>query len=134
MIAAMIAALALWLSADPVADPRLDLLPPQDLPPGQCALALWDITSRTRIAMVSNAGLTLVLDGATLLLAPDASPDTNAIAPEAGYSNGQVSARHQLNLEPGASRNGTVTEGVLAVRRADGAALVIPVTGLVGCG
>jgi hypothetical protein len=113
--------------------PMLGLVPPQPLPEGQCAMALWDRASGERVALVTREALVLVLDGALLRLAPVAAQA--GFVAEADYAAGGVSARHQLVLETGADgRAGRVEDGVLVVWRGDGTELVTPVAGLIGCG
>ena len=111
--------------------PMLGVVPPQPLPEGQCAMALWDRASGARVAVVTREAL--VLDGALLRLAP-AAAQAGFVA-EADYAAGDVSARHRLALETGGDgRSGRVEDGVLVVRRGDGTELVTPVAGLIGCG
>lgn len=117
--------------------PMLGVVPPQPLPEGQCAMALWDRASGARVAVVTREALVLVLDGALLRLPPVAAQA--GFVAEADYAAGDVSARHRLVLglvleTGGDGRSGRVEDGVLVVRRGDGTELVTPVAGLIGCG
>jgi hypothetical protein len=108
----------------------LGLLPAQPLAAGQCALVLWDLGTRERIAMAGTDALALVLDGRPLRLARQDEGEDETV-----YAAGGVVARTRLVVEMAPDgRNGMVKDGVLSVRAGEGEELVVPVYGLFGCG
>lgn len=129
---------ALVLAALPL---PLAELPPQVLPPGQCALFLWDRTSSRRIARVDASGLLLMQGGKPLLLPPamadngraDASNAVLGVPPQGRYGNTALAASTDLVITPSPVGGAVVRDGALTLTPAGGDAVVLPVAGVIGC-
>ncbi|MEI6486467.1 MAG: hypothetical protein WCO11_09390 [Sphingomonadales bacterium] len=128
----VIAALIALQLAAPLAE-----LPPQPVPPGQCALFLWDRASGRRIAMLGQTPpiLRLMQDGKTTDLPAD-SREGDAVlgfGPTSRFHAGQRLFDLRLIIAPATAGGALVQGGSLTITEADGGAVVIPVAGLAGC-
>ncbi|WP_353216186.1 hypothetical protein, partial [Sandarakinorhabdus sp.] len=112
-------------------------LPPQPLPPGECALFLWDRASTKRFAMLGRnpAVLRLLINGRITDL-PVTGTEGDAVlgfAPIARFRSEGRSYEVRLTILPATAGGAVVRDGSLTITEADGGALVLPVAGLAGC-
>ncbi len=112
-------------------------MPPQPLPPGECALFLWDRASTKRFAMLGRnpAVLRLLINGRITDL-PVTGTEGDAVlgfAPIARFRSEGRSYEVRLTILPATAGGAVVRDGSLTITEADGGALVLPVAGLAGC-
>lgn len=115
-------------------------LPPQRLAKGDCALFLWERSAAGRRVLMATPApprVRVALGGATLdlpLVRADGPTDLG-FPTRATYSDGRVSVALDLAFEmrPGLVGGAVVRDGSLALTTADGAEVVSPVAGLLGC-
>lgn len=129
---------ALMLAAATPSSLPLGPLPQQKLAKGSCALFLWDRASRDRIVMATAAPaqVRIVRGGRTIDLA-QASGEGEAVLgfrPRSSFSDGHTTIALDLAILPTEGGGAVIRDGVVTVTEADGAAVVAPVAGLVGCG
>lgn len=115
----------------------LSELPPQTLPPGDCALFLWDRASTKRFAMLGrNPPLLRLMIDRTIhdlpITATDGAP-VLGFAPITRYRSAARSYEVRLTILPATAGGAVVQDGSLTITEADGSALVLPVAGLAGC-
>ena len=141
-----VAAMMLILLAPPLSGaepPVLPLgeLPVQTLPAGRCALFLWDRQGDAgrRIVMVTygppQARVRIGGKVADLSQVSAGEPVLLGFAARARYAGAGVTLDLDLALDPNASVTGgaMIREGAAALTGADGATVVVPVAGLIGC-
>ncbi len=134
--------LALLLAtAAPIESPLpLGELPPQALAKDRCALVLWERSTKRRVAMAEiNPGSIRVLSGTAVTMLPETAADGERVigfAPHARYGDARLQVEISLAIvaNDAAAGGAIIRDGVITVTGSDGAAVVAPVAGIVGCG
>ncbi len=115
-------------------------VPPQQLNPGQCGLALWTLAPSGRRLFWADAAppvARIVLDGheRTLPRTEEEGEAAFGFAPRSTYAGDGVLLTVDIELETRGNLLGgaVVRAGSIALTAADGTETVLPVTGLVAC-
>lgn len=146
MITALILALALAAPPAPSAPaPALPLgeLPRQALAKNSCAMFLWDRASGRRVAMVTAqpAQMLVMADGRALSLPAlagsggesGAGDTVMGFAGRRSYRSAAMTIAIDVGIVPATGGGAVIRDGVLTLTGADGAAVVAPVAGIIGC-
>lgn len=136
----MPALLLLLLMAAATAPPLLPLaeLPAQTLAPNSCAMFLWDRASERRVLMAMAQPPTIRINsgGVRDMAQRSASgAPVMGFAPNATYADTTLTIALTLTITPNAAGIGgaVIRDGVMTITGPDGAAIVTPVAGLIGC-
>lgn len=138
----LLAALLAAAIAPPATVLPLGELPPQVMAKNSCALFLWDRATKHRVVMMiaipEPATIRVVRNGKTVTLAQIAAEGEPVLGfyPKSSFGDGNLKLDFDLAItrNDGVAGGGIIRDGVLTVTTSDGAAVVAPVAGLVGCG
>lgn len=123
---------ALAASALPLAE-----LPPQEMANGSCAMFLWERSTRRRVLMATAqpATVKVIHNGKATLLAQASAENAPVLGftPIARYAGEAFSIGLDLTIDANEAGNAIVRDGTLTYTAADGAAVVAPVAGIIGC-
>lgn len=113
-------------------------LPPQTLAPNSCAMFLWERASQQRVLMaVAQPPVIRINSGGVRDLARRDASGTPVMgfAPRASYADARLTITLNLDIAPNPAAVGgaAIRQGVMTVTGPDGAAIVTPVAGLIGC-
>jgi hypothetical protein len=128
------------LLATATAEPLLPLaeLPAQTLAPNSCAMFLWDRGSERRVLMAIAQPPTIrINNGGVRNMAQRSASGAPVMgfAPNATYADQTLTITLALTIKPDAGGIGgaVIRDGVMTMTGRDGAAIITPVAGLIGC-
>lgn len=122
-----------------VADtPIVGTLPRQRLDPGQCSLYLWSPGPPPRLVMAADATSARIVHRGRVVDLPLTRADGVAVlglSSASAYGDAGVSLAVDVAIEPrpNLTAGALVPSGSLTVTEAGGDAVVLPVSGMVGC-
>lgn len=132
--------LPLLLAGVAVAESVLPLgeLPPQTMAPNSCAMFLWDRSSQRRVVMALAQPPSIRINaGGVRALAQTAASGAPVMgfSPRTTYADASLTITLALDITPNAGGLGgaVIRDGIMTVTGRDGAAIISPVAGLVGC-
>ncbi len=124
---------------EPVTSSPLPLgeLPPQVMPAGSCAMFLWERSTRRRVLMATarQATAKVIYDGkaATLTQTGADGPAILGFSPHSRYAAQGYAIGVDLAIDANESGGAIIRDGTLTFTASNGAAVVAPVAGIIGC-
>ncbi len=132
-----------WATAEPgpesvIGSPLpLGELPPQAMTTGSCAMFLWERSTRRRIlmAMARQATAKVIYGGKAATLAQTGAEGEAIMgfSPHLRYAAEGFAIGVDIAIDANDSGGAIIRDGTLTFTASDGAAVVAPVAGIIGC-